>query len=177
MKERTQFNFAQRWEEEEVSRQGRKGLVTVLVLLIGIILLAPWIIPFAIDKKLTVIDDRIANYSEFDPLIVQVETLKEQITRLENFIQVVEKNTKNPRTIRAEILKVLPPGIDITSLNLNSDYTIQLEVAVIGPVNLANLWKNFNDSELFSGFDIQTVSLTEEEQNLSFTLKMNNEEK
>ncbi|MGI5901934.1 MAG: hypothetical protein ACOX7U_05615 [Desulfitobacteriia bacterium] len=177
MKERTQFNFAQRWEEEEVSRQRRKGLVTVLVLLIGIILLAPWIIPFAIDKKLTVIDDRIANYSEFDPLIVQVETLKEQITRLENFIQVVEKNTKNPRTIRAEILKVLPPGIDITSLNLNSDYTIQLGVAVIGPVNLANLWKNFNDSELFSGFDIQTVSLTEEEQNLSFTLKMNNEEK
>lgn len=179
MKERTQFNYAQRWriehsKEKRTSKKRKRGILSfVLLSLFGAALLAlPWIWQFKLHYQLGKVEERIISYREVADTLGEIEMHKAEIARMDNFIKTAEGRSKNPRAIRTQIDNLLPAGTTVTSFTLQADNSVQLGLVLAGPADVAQLWTKFRDSGLFTDFDLPTVSLTDEVKNLNLTLKI-----
>lgn len=179
MKERTQFNYAQRWQIEHSShkraaQKRNKGIVIVTMLSIVtlVILALPWAWQFMLKYRLDTIEKKIVYYQEVAVTLQEIDRLKSEIGGMNSFLDTVQKNSKKPREVLAKITQLLPAGASVTSFSLQADNSVQIGVVLPGPVDLARLWINFRDSGLFTDFDINAVSLTDEVQRLNLTLKL-----
>lgn len=179
MKERTQFNYAQRWRIEQDSNQRtlkdhKSGIAAFMI--VGLLLVAllafPWIWQIVLQNKLNTIEESIGNYQEAEVALQEIERLEAEVAKLDILLKTAEESPKNLRTILPQVRKLLPDGATITSFSLQAENSIQLGLELPGSVDVARLWVSFRDSGLFADFDLKTVSLTEESQNLNLTLKM-----
>ena len=179
MKERMQFNYAQRWRiehsgsKQSTQKQARSAIVLTLFSLILFSVLAfPWIWQFVLDHNLKKTEERIVNYHEVAVTLEKIDRLKKEIEGKNNFLQVVKGKAKDPRDVLSQISTLLPTGITVTSFDLQSDNKVQIELVIPGPVDLAKLWINFLDSEMFTDFDLKSVSLVDQAQTQKVTFKM-----
>jgi len=179
MKERTQFNYAQRWRIEHSSHkraaQKRKRGIVVLAMLCIVtvaILALPWAWQFMLKYRLVNIEKQIDYYHEVAVTLEDISRLKGEAARMNSFLEVAQQNSKKPREVLSQVSKLLPAGTTVTSFALQADNSIQIGVVLSGPVDLARLWINFRDSGLFTDFDMNTVSLKNDVQKLNLTLKM-----
>ena len=179
MKERTQFNYAQRWKiehsrEKRTLNKRKRGILSfVLLSLFGAALLAlPWVWQLKLHYQLGKVEEKIVSYREVDATLQEIEMYKAEINKMDNFIRTAEGRTKNPKAIRTQIDSLLPAGTTVTFFTLQADNSVQLGLVLAGPGDVAQLWTKFRDSGLFVDFDLTTVSLTDEVKNLDLTLKM-----
>jgi hypothetical protein len=179
MKERIQFNYAQRWKAEQ---SGRKRMNTkkqkdfllggLCGLLAAALLASPWIWQEILHYRLAKIEQSIAVYHEVAATLNEVDGLQAQISGMNSFRQTAGTQSKKPRDVLTKIEKLLPAGATVNTFSLQADNSVQIGLEVKGPTDLAKLWMNFRDSGLFTDFDMKSVSLTDEVQHLSLTLKL-----
>lgn len=179
MKERTQFNYAQRWKIEHSShnrakRKRNRGILTLTIVsvLVIAVLVSPWVWQSMLHYKLDQVDENIKVYHEVAATVEKIEELKAKEMRLDHFLQTIEENSKNPRRVISEITKLMPQGTIVNSYTLQADNTVQIGLVLLGPIDVAKLWINFRDSGLFVDFDLMNVSLADDKQNLSLTLSL-----
>jgi hypothetical protein len=179
MKERTQFNYAQRWRIEHSSRrQAQKkrklGILAsaFLLFLLAVLLALPWIWQYKLKYDLSKVEKRIEYYHEVEITLQELESLQAEIARMESFLNTAKAKAKNPEAILGQITDLLPAGTEVTSYALGADYFVQINLVLAGPLDVAELWKKFRDSGLFLDFDLNSVSLTDEVKTLSLNLKM-----
>jgi len=180
MKERSQFNYAQRWRisnsgNERATQKRIRGFV--MFSLIGFLVVGlfavPWIWQFALRHELEQVEAKIAYYHDVEITLAEIGQLEAQLAQMNNFLGLTAEKSKNPREVITQMRTLLPAGTTITSFSLQADYSVQLGVFLPGPIDLAKLWINLRDSGLFTDFDMNTVSLTDEEKRLNLTLKLN----
>jgi hypothetical protein len=179
MKERTQFNYAQRWRIEHsgpkrsTQKRARSAIVlTLLSFILFSVLALPWIWQFVLDHNLTKIEERIVYYQEVAVTLENIDRLEKEIEGKNNFLEVVKGRAKDPREVLTQISTLLPTGTTVTSFALQADNSVQIGLVIPGPVDLAKLWINFSNSGMFTGFDLQSVSLVDQAQTHTLTLKM-----
>lgn len=179
MKERKQFNYAQRWmlehsKEKNISKKRKRSIffLSVLSFLLVAVLASPWLWQIKMSYELKNIEESIKNYNEVANTLKDIEKLNSKVTGMNRFVKTTEEHSKNPRAILSLITELLPAGTSVTSFSLQADKSVQIGIVVPGAVDVAKLWINFRDSGLFVNFDFQTVSLTDNTQNLSLTLKL-----
>ncbi|RNC29308.1 MAG: hypothetical protein AWM53_00661 [Candidatus Dichloromethanomonas elyunquensis] len=182
MKEKKQFNYAQRWriEHSGINRSTHKRKTSIYFLtLIGVfvaaLLASPWIWQFILTYQLNTIEQKIAVYHDVASTLEEVDSVKDEITKMNNFLGIAQTKSKKPWEVLTQINRLLPSGTVVTSFSLQADNSIQINVDVPGPVDLAKFWMNFRDSGLFTDFDMKTVSLTDQVQHLSLTLELKQE--
>ncbi|NLI91835.1 MAG: hypothetical protein GX434_06380 [Peptococcaceae bacterium] len=179
MKERAQFNYAQRWRIEQsgnkrLTQKRKKSIFafTLISFLVVALLASPWVWQFILNYQLDKIEQSITAYHDVAVTMEDVDRLKGEIARMNSFLAISQGKSKKPREVLTQINKLLPTGTTVTSFSLQADNSVQINVDVPGPVDLAKFWMNFRDSGLFTDFDMKTVSLTDEVQHLSLTLKL-----
>jgi len=82
------------------------------------------------------------------------------------------RSSRDPGAILDKLKNFLPAGTLVNSIALSSDNSMVISVTVSGPMDVARLWTNLRDSNLFETFDIQTVSLQDQKQTLNLSLKI-----
>ena len=179
MKERTQFNYAQRWKIEQnltkqATRKRKKGILTLVLagLFALAILISPWLWQFKLRFDLSKTEEKISDYQEIAAAIQELESIQAEVAGMEDFLTTVSNSSKDPRSVNTQIRSLLPTGVTMTSFSLQADHSIQVGLVLPGAVDVARVWMNFRDSGLFEDFDLDDVSLADGTQNLSLTLKM-----
>lgn len=179
MKERTQFNYAQRWRLEQnltkqATRKRKIGILTVVLagLFVLAILASPWLWQYKLRFDLSTTEKEIGNYQEVAAALQQLDVMQAEVAAMEGFLHTVENSSKDPRDVNAQIRSLLPAGATITSFSLQADYSVQVGLLLPGALDVAQLWMNFRDSGLFEDFDIDDVSLDDGTKNLTLTIKM-----
>jgi len=178
MKDRTEFNYAQRWKNTIIGESRSFPCIWIRVLLFcaGLLIVAfvafPWVWQHKLDKELKALEQRLADYQDVALARNEVQQLEAQIAAMDLFVKMVEGKAKNPRLVIDKVTKLLPKETKVTSFSLGSDNTVQMNITVSGPVDLARLWTAFNNSGIFETLDLSTVSLVDEVQTLNLALKL-----
>lgn len=178
MQEKLQFNFALRWEQKRVKEQAQKrkskktavlGIAAFIV--VGLIGSAPWAWEYKLRQDLGKVNTEIQELSAIDSEVRQINSLKDQIEKKKQIEQMI-RSSRDPGTILDKLKNFLPVGTLVNSIALSSDNSMVISLTVSGPMDLARLWTNLRDSNLFETFDIQTVSLQDQKQTLNLSLKI-----
>ncbi len=179
MTERTQFNYAERWNlrfylNKRLRKQRiRFTLSAVAISLFVLLALAlPWIWQYKVEYELAKVESAISPHSSVAAALTETERLQAEINKMEAFLKTIEQRAKNPQEIMGQLHKLLPAGAKVTSFALQADYALQISVIVPGPVDTAKLWISFRDSGWFTEFDLNSVPLTDQEHNLNLNLKL-----
>lgn len=179
MKERIYLNYAERWKlrfdkEHYERRRHRKSmaLIALASLFVIIIFALPWIWQVKLDYDLKITEEKIESYNEVSLVLQDIDRLQASIASMEQFLQITEDNSKNPRAVLEMITELLPEGTEVNSFALQADNSVQLSMVLTGPPAVAQLWINLRDSGKFEHFDIKTVSLVDQAQNINLTLKI-----
>ncbi|NLL53480.1 MAG: hypothetical protein GX248_12360 [Peptococcaceae bacterium] len=178
MKERKQFNFAQRWKIAQQNLSplaGSKRLGGPLLVCLGLVVvlaLTPWLWQYKLDYQLKQLERYIADYQDVAALDLQVTELQAQRAKMNTFRQIMIEKKKDPQAIIAAITKHLPSASRMLSFALEDDNSIQITVILNEPSDITQLWGGLSNSDLFMELDISSVSMLEEQQILDLTLKL-----
>jgi len=179
MNERTQFNFALRWEIEAGSgKQPVRRKLSVVVRIIAvffavIILASPWVWQQKLALDLERIEASIQSYNEVAAVMAENDRLRSLITDQRSFLELGTKGSiSNPAVVRSQIGGFLPGDTQVTSFLLQVDNTVQLQLILPESVNIRSLENIFINSGRFDSFDIQTISLNDRGQTLNLALKL-----
>lgn len=180
MKEKKEFNFAQRWlnqlAKEKETPSFWKTRIAVWgaagVLLLGVAGSTPWLWEYKLSRDIRVVEDSMSSLKDLENQVNQMKALKAKVESQEQLLKIVQSNTLDVAPVMAKLAGLLPAGAVVNSFSLQ-DNTLVLSVAVPTPVDVARLWVSLHDSGMFQGVDIQTVSLLDQAQtlNLNLTLK------
>jgi len=179
MKEKKEFNFAQRWverlakENERPSRWKNKALTWGIggLLLLGVIGSTPWLWEYKLSKDLTLVEQNISLDREIANQVNQLKTLKAKVEGQQQLLNLLQNSTHDPGSILEKLKGTLPIGSVINSFSLQ-ETTVTLSVSIPTPVDVARLWVSFRDSRMFQEVDIKTVSLQDKVQTINFNLKL-----
>jgi len=141
-------------------------------LLLVAFVLSPWLWQIKLQYSLNQIESNIKDYQDVAGICAEISQLQTQASNMNNFRQMLETKKKDPRVIMNNIRKLLPAGATIMSFSLQADNSVQINITVAGPVDLAKLWVSFRDSGMFEGFDMCAVSLADQVQTLNLSLKL-----
>jgi len=179
-KTKMRMDFARRWQKilakpKEASRRRRKtiALITTATLLVAMLVASPWVISRELDKRLTALDQELAQYQEVGNLLRRQEELQSLIAAREQEIAAIEAAEKHPKEILEQLGKLLPAGSVITQFDLGEN-TLSLMVSVQGPVDVARLWVSLRDAGL-NVADLNSVSLVDSPQSLKIEIMLNNQ--
>lgn len=179
MKEKRQLNYAQRWRIElygskcidKINKRKIFALVLFGILFFTLLTL-PWVWEYKLKYDIDKAEKSVSLYDEANRIIHEKETLEADLSKFLSFLNAAEKNSKNPKEVFMQIKKLLPAEAKINSFSFQTDYSVQISLILNGPADVADLWVNFRDSGLFVDFDMETVSLIDNNQNLNLTLKL-----
>jgi len=139
---------------------------------IALIFSLPWLWQLKLEHDLRSIEDSIQPYSEVSNILQEFDRLNTDIAIMENFLRDIEDKSKNPRLVMEQVEKLLPEGTTLTLFSLQTDKSLQLELVLPGPPEVARLWVNLRDSGMFEDFYMETVSLVDQPQSINLTLKL-----
>jgi len=180
MREKREFNFALSWEQVQRKPRSRLlglernvflGIAGTAVLALGLAL-TPWLWEYKLQADLTQINGKISQLSQVDRLWQEVKSLQKQVQNQTDLLSLMQKNSSDPGALWNKLGQYLPPGTVINSFAFESGNTLKLTISVPTPIELAQLWVNLRDSNLFENIDIQTVSLEDKVQTLNLNLKL-----
>lgn len=178
MQEKLQFNFALRWEQIQAKEKApkRKLIKTAAIGIVGFIVIGlagstPWVWEYKLRQDLLRVNTEIQKLNALDTQVNQMNSLKGQIEKKKRVEQLI-LSSRDPAAILNKLKSFLPVGTLVNSINLSADHSMVIGVTLSGPVDVAKLWTNLRDSNLFETFDIQTVSLQDQKQTLNLSLKL-----
>ena len=179
MKEKNVFNYAERWKlrfDSDYYHRRKRSKKTAIYITAGIALVIlfalPWIWQYKLNSDLTKIQERIIAYNEVQIVLQELDELRTDIGKMEEFLRITEESSKNPRDTLEQLKGLLPEGTEIGAFSLQADYSIQVGMVLLGPPEVAELWVNLVNSGLYEEFDMQTVSLVDQPQSINLTLKL-----
>ena len=80
---------------------------------------------------------------------------------------------RDPKPVLDRLQQLLPLGTTVKSFSLQADNSLKINVSVSTTADVLRLYTSLRDSGMFEKVDdIQTVSLQDKVQDLSFTLKL-----
>jgi len=179
MREKIQLNYVERWknfgQQGELDKNRRtSNIITGVVIAISILAIAciPWLWQHKIVYDIDVSERKIASLLQVATVLDQKESLVDDIDQKKNFLDIVESKSKDPKTIYEDILNFLPEGSTLNTFSLQADNSIQISVSLPGPIDLVDLWIDLRDSGKYQKFDLDSVSLSDEEKTLSLALQL-----
>lgn len=180
MKEKKEFNFAQRWvdglarENQSPSMLKTRTLAWGIggLLFLGVVGSTPWLWEYKVSRDIILVEEEISYHRDIANQINQFKKLKARVEAKQQLQTLVQNSTLDPAPILEKLKSTLPVGSIVNSFALQED-TVTLSVSVPTPVDVARLWVSLRDSGMFQGVDIQAVSLIDKPQtlNLNLTLK------
>lgn len=179
MREKKEFNFAQRWVDGLVrgnkspAKWKNQALLwgTVSLLLLGAVGSTPWIWEYRVQREITLVEQKIAPLGEISNQVTQLKALKIQAAEQQQLLELLQKNTRDPGPILDKLKDYLPVGTVVNTFTLQEN-ALTLGVSVPTPVDVAVLWVGLRDSGMFQAVDIQTVSLQDKAQALTLKLQL-----
>ncbi len=180
MRERKEFNFAQRWvdglaRETESPLKLKTQVLTWGIgslLLLGILGSTPWLWEYKVNRDILLVEDQISSLRDIANQVNQLKALKTQAEGQQQLQTLMQKSTRDPAPVLEQLKDLLPVGSVVNSFSLQEN-AVSLSVSVPTPVDVARLWISFRDSGMFQeSVDIQTVSLQDETQSLNFDLTL-----
>lgn len=177
MREKKEFNFAQRWvdglarENERPQKWNNNVLIWGIgsLLLIGILGSAPWLWDYKLARDITLVDQQISALGEITHKVERFKMLNTQVLEQQELLDLLKKSTRDPGPILEKMKKALPVGTVVNTFTLQEN-SLTLGVNVPTPVDVARLWVSLRDAGMFQDVDIQDVSLVDKTQTLSFNL-------
>lgn len=175
-----QFNFAERRKadveaEEPIQKHRRVHpvILAIIIVLAAVILASPWLWQIKQDYDQKNIEAGIASYKEVSDVLLTNSKLSMQISDQIHFLDLGnEGSIRNPEVIRSEIDKLMPKEAQVNTFTLKADDTVILGLVIPNTVSVSRLKSLFEGSDRFQSFDIQTVSLDENRQEIKVTLQM-----
>lgn len=178
MQEKHDFNFALRWEQQRLKDLRQKREFTKIIrwgilglAIVGFLGSIPWLWEYKLMQDLQSIDLKIQTLNTLDAEVKQRDDLKDQIEEKKQLQELIS-STQDPAPVLNRLQSLLPAGSFVDSLTLSEENRMVIRVTVSGPVDVATLWINLRDSQLFEAVDIQTVSLQDQNQTLNLALKL-----
>jgi len=179
MREKREFNFAQRWvnglarENKRPANWKTQAVIWGIgsLLLIGVVGSAPWLWEYKITRDITLVQRQIAPLGEIAKQVNRFKALQTQAAGQQQLLDLMGKSTQDPGPILDKLKQYLPVGTVVNSFALQEN-ALTLGVSVPTPVDVARLWVSLRDSGMFQEVDIQTVSLQDKVQTLNFSLKL-----
>ncbi|GAB6155365.1 hypothetical protein JCM17380_41160 [Desulfosporosinus burensis] len=179
MREKKEFNFAQRWvdglarESESPTKWKKRALLwgTGSLLILAVVGSAPWLWEYKVKRDITLVEQQISALGEIPNQVKQLRALKVQAEGQQQLLDLMQKSTRDPGPILEKLKNTLPIGTVVNTFSLQEN-TLTMGVSVPTPVDVARLWVSLRDSGMFQEVDIQTVSLQDKAQTLNFNLKL-----
>lgn len=179
MREKREFNFAQRWfeglarESESPKKWKTKALLwgTGSLLILVVVGSAPWLWEYKVKRDITLVEQQISALGEITNQVKRFKSLKNQVDGQLQLLDLMKKSTRDPGPILEKLKKTLPIGTVVNTFSLQEN-ALTMVVSVPTPVDVARLWASMNDSGMFQEVDIQTVSLQDKAQTLNMNLKL-----
>lgn len=179
MKEKTSFNFARRWEEElyratrtRAEKRQRTVVMILLAALLAGLLASPWAWAYKLSYDTTKLEEQIAALGKIDEEVQRRDALQAQVQSQEQVQDLVANNTQDPAIVLAQLAEYLPAGTTVTNFSLRADNSFTVGLTLPTPVDVARLWVSLEESGLYEGVNIQTVSLEDKSQTLNLYLKL-----
>lgn len=178
MQGKLDFNFALRWEHQRLKDRRQKREFSKIILwgilglaMVGFLGSTPWLLEYKLMQDLQSVDLKIQTLNTVDAQVKQRDALKDQIEEKKQLQQLIA-STQDPAPVLNRLQSLLPEGAFVDSLTLSEENRMVIRVTVSGPIDVAKLWINLRDSQLFEAVDIQTVSLQDQNQTLNLSLKL-----
>jgi len=179
MREKKEFNFAQRWIDE-LSRENQSPSVlksqvfTWIIgslLLLGVVGSTPWLWEYKVRRDIRLVEDKISNLREIANQVNEMKALKTKAEGQEQLQSLMQNSTHDPAPILDKLKSILPVGSIVNSFSLQEN-TVTLSISVPTPVDVARLWTSLRDSGMFQMVDMPTVLLQDQAQTLNFNLTL-----
>ncbi len=179
MKEKKEFNFAQRWvdglirESKSPAKWKTQAVLwgTGSLLVLGVVGSAPWLWEYKVQRDIALVEQKTVPLGEIANQVKRFKALKTQADGQQQLLDLLQKNTRDPGPILDKLKKYLPVGTVVNTFTLQ-EKSLTLGVSVPTPVDVAVLWVGLRDSGMFQEVDIQSVSLQDKAQTLNFNLQL-----
>jgi len=180
MKQKREFNFAQRWELEQAKQAAPFSAIPLGMIARGIggtvVVLAifgsPWIWDYKLGYDLQKTNQKIAELRPVELQVQKLTDLSSKIQKSKQFLELVKKENRDPIEVLSKLKELLPVGAVVNSFSYAGD-SINIVVSIPIPVDVARLWVSLRDSGIFQNVDIQSVSLVDQVQKLTLAFKYN----
>lgn len=181
MKQKKEFNFARRWELEQAKQASPSALPLDLIgwgiggtVIVLAIFGSPWIWAYKLDYDLQNNNRKFVELRPVEQQLQKIASLNSQIQKSKQFFEFIKKENRDPIEVLYKLKELLPLGTVVTSFSYSGD-SISIAVNIPVPVDVARLWVSLRDSGIFQNVDIQSVSLLDQVQKLTFVFKYNPE--
>ena len=179
MREKKEFNFAQQWidglarESGSPTKWKNKAFIwgTVSLLLLLVVGTVPWLWDYKLKRDIAVVEQQIFTLGEINKQVEHFKSLNKQVEGQQQLLDLIKRSTRDPGPILEKLKKTLPTGTVVNTFSLQEN-ALTMGVSVPTPVDVARLWVSLRDTGMFQEVDIQTASLQDKAQTLSFNLKL-----
>ena len=179
MREKKEFNFAQRWvdglvrENASPTKWKKRAMLwgTGSLIILAVVGSVPWLWEYKVKRDITLVEQQIYALGEISNQVNQFKVLKVQAEGQQQLSDLMKKSTRDPGPVLEKLKKTLPIGTVVTTFSLQEN-ALTMGASVPTPVDVARLWVSLRDSGMFQDVDIQTVSLQDKAQILNFNLKL-----
>ncbi|AFM42321.1 Fimbrial assembly protein (PilN) [Desulfosporosinus acidiphilus SJ4] len=177
MKEKNEFNFAQRWvtslarESNGPSKFKTQAVIWGIVglMIFGIIGSTPWLWDYKLARDINKAEENISSLREISTQVSKMNALKKEVQEEQQTLNTIQKSTHDPGSVLDKLKGMLPIGTIINSFALQEN-SVALSVSVPNPVDVARLWVSLRDSGMFQEVNLQNVSLQDKVQSLNLNL-------
>jgi len=139
--------------------------------LIGL-LASPWAWDYKLSYDAAKLEEQIDALGDINQEVQKRDALLAQVQGQEQIRDLAANTTQDPGKILADLGQYLPPGTTVTNFSLRADNTFTVGLSVPTPVDVARLWVSLEESGLYEGVNIQTVSLEDKSQTLNLYLQL-----
>lgn len=179
MKEKKEFNFAERWvdklakESESPSKLKTQVLAWGIagVLLVGVVGSTPWLWEYKVRRDISLVENEALLLSEIANQVKRLKALKVEVEGQQQLQTLIQTSTNDPSPILERLKNILPVGTVVNSFSMQ-EKAVTLSVSIPTPVDVARLWVSLRESGMFQGVDIQTISLQDKAQTMNFNLTL-----
>lgn len=179
MREKTQLNFAQRWQmkidaPKKAKVQKKIRILTWVFLGVLIIVLgsSPWIYKYKLGMDIALVNQEIETLQELDFKVYERDGLQTKVSILEDTLGIIEENRMDPSEVLNRLQEYLPAGAVVNSFDMKKDKTLTASITFISPLDVTFFWSMMNNSEYFTTEDLQTVSLEDKAQTVNMVFRV-----
>lgn len=177
MREKTQFNFALRWQQSDPEARRKRqlrqrmtwGIAGVVVILFCVMAPLAWI--FELQLQQNNLQKNILALNSINALSQKANLLVAEVDNQKKVLEVAKVSSHDPQALLEQLSKFLPQGAIISSFSLKED-VVNMKIGLPTPIDVARLWTSLKDSHLFTDVDLQTLSLADKPQTLNLNLKL-----
>ncbi len=149
------------------------GLVIGVILPLVVVASLPWLWYYKLGLDNVKLNQKIIGLQDIDKQLQKLNGLKQQLQNQKKLQEMSQKTTRDPKPVLDKLQQLLPFGTTVKSFSLQADNTLKFNVSVPTTVDVLRLYTSLRDSGMFEKVDdMQTVSLQDKVQDLSFALKL-----